>query len=87
MYRHVKVYVRHDIVHVYCFKQTCPFGSFASMLVFVSMHRCVCSLSGPMTIKKSRAWIGAQLMILCSINRKLKSADYKQIGVRFLCSV
>ena len=39
------------------------------------------------TIKKSGAWIGAQLTILCSINRKLISGDYKEIGVRFLCSV
>ena len=39
------------------------------------------------TIKKSGAWIGAQLTILCSINRKLRSGDYKEIGVRFLCSV
>ena len=43
--------------------------------------------SGPKTIKKSGAWIGAQLTILCSINRKLRSGDYKEIGVRFLCSV
>ena len=42
---------------------------------------------GPKTIKKSGAWIGAQLTILCSINRKLISGDYKEIGVRFLCSV
>ena len=41
----------------------------------------------PETINKSRAWIGAQLMILCSINRTLRSGDYKEIGVRFLCSV
>ena len=39
---------------------------------------------GPETIKKSGAWIGAQLTILCSINRKLRSGDYKEIGVRFL---
>ena len=32
---------------------------------------------GPETIKKSRAGIGAQLTILCSINRKLRSGDYK----------
>ena len=43
--------------------------------------------SGPETIKNSRAWIGAQLTILCSINRKLRNGDYKEIGVRFLCSV
>ena len=43
--------------------------------------------AGPETIKKSRAWIGAQLTILCSINRKLRSGDYKEIGVRFLGSV
>ena len=43
--------------------------------------------SGPKTVKKSGAWIGAQLTILCSINRKLISGDYKEIGVRFLCSV
>ena len=43
--------------------------------------------SGPKTIKKSGAWIGAQLTILCSINRKLISGDYKEIGVRFVCSV
>ena len=34
---------------------------------------------GPKTIKKSGAWIGAQLTILCSINRKLRSGDYKEI--------
>ena len=45
------------------------------------------SSPGPKTIKKSGAWIGAQLTILCSINRKLRSGDYKEIGVRFLCSV
>ena len=38
---------------------------------------------GPETIKKSRAWIGALLTILCSINRKLRSGDYKEIGVLF----
>ena len=42
---------------------------------------------GAKTTKKSGAWIGAQLTILCSINRKLRSGDYKEIGVRFLCSV
>ena len=42
---------------------------------------------GPKTIKKSEAWIGAQLTILCSINRKLISGDYKEIGVRFFLSV
>ena len=46
-----------------------------------------CRLPGPETIKKSGAWIGAQLTILCSINRKLRSGYYKEIGVRFLCSV
>ena len=34
-------------------------------------------------LKKSGAGISAQLTILCSINRKLRSGDYKQIGVRF----
>ena len=29
----------------------------------------------PDTIKKSRAWIGVQLTIVCSINRKLRSGD------------
>ena len=42
---------------------------------------------GAKTIKKSGAWIGAQLTILCSKNRKLRSGDYKEIGVRFLCLV
>ena len=42
---------------------------------------------GPETIMKFGAWIGAQLTMLCSINRKLRSGDYKEIGVRFLCSV
>ena len=41
----------------------------------------------PETIKKFGAWIGAQLTMLCSINRNLRSGDYKEIGVRFLCSV
>ena len=40
-----------------------------------------CFTPGPDTIKKSGAWIGAQLTILCSINRKLRSGDYKEIGV------
>ena len=35
---------------------------------------------GPETIKKSGAWIGAQLTILCSINRKVRSGYYKEIG-------
>ena len=52
---------------------------------FVALHRD--KHPGPKTIKKSGAWIGAQLTILCSINRKLRSGDYKEIGVRFLCSV
>ena len=38
------------------------------------------SVPGPETIKKSGAWIGAQLTILCLINRKLRSGDYKEIG-------
>ena len=51
------------------------------------MRRSETITSGAKTIKKSGAWIGAQLTILCSINRKLRSGDYKEIGVRFLCSV
>ena len=39
------------------------------------------------TINKVGAWIGAQLKISCSKIRKLRSGDYKEIGVRFLCSV
>ena len=35
----------------------------------------------PKTIKKFGAWIGAQLTILCSINRKLRSGDYKETSV------
>ena len=31
---------------------------------------------GPETIEKSGTGIGAQLTILCSINRKLRSGDY-----------
>ena len=42
---------------------------------------------GPETIKKSGAWIGAQLTMLCSINRKLRSGDYKEIGVVFVLSL
>ena len=42
---------------------------------------------GAKIIKKFGAWIGAQLKILCSKFRKLRSGDYKEIGVRFLCSV
>ena len=42
---------------------------------------------GAKVIKKFGAWIGAQLKILCSKFRKLRSGDYKQVGVRFLCSV
>ena len=40
---------------------------------------------GAVTIKKFGAWIGAQLTILCSINRKPRSGDYKEIGV-FCCA-
>ena len=43
--------------------------------------------SGAKVIKKFGAWIGAQLKISCSKIRKLRSGDYKQVGVRFLCSV
>ena len=52
-----------------------------------SVFEIVVFTPGPETIKKSGAWIGAQLRILCSINRNLRSGDYKEIGVRFLCSV
>ena len=42
---------------------------------------------GAKVIKKFGAWIGAQLTISCSKIRKLRSGEYKEIGVRFLCSV
>ena len=42
---------------------------------------------GAKVIKKFGAWIGAQLKISCSKIRKLRSGDYKQVGVGFLCSV
>ena len=42
---------------------------------------------GAKTIKKFGAWIGAQLEISCSKFRKLRGRDYKEIAVRFLCSV
>ena len=66
-------------VYIYYVQQV---GEMAAISEFTSL--------GPVTsitIKKSGAWISAQLTILCSINRKLRSGDYKEIGVGFLCSV
>ena len=58
------------------------------MISSSSMDREILStLPGAKVIKKFGAWIGAQLKILCSKFRKLRSGDYKQVGVRFLCSV
>ena len=67
--------------------KTCASGVLICSTVSFSILGDIPSTPGPNTIKKSGAWIGAQLTILCSINRKLISGDYKEIGVRFLCSV